>query len=50
MRGRGLSLHGPVNSVEAGGHRSELEVVLAPRSEFKVFVTFVYCYCWSDKS
>ena len=29
MRGRGFSFHGPVNSGEAGGHRSKPEVVLA---------------------
>ena len=29
MRGRGISFHGPVNSGEAGGHRSKPEVVLA---------------------
>ena len=29
MRGRGISFHGPVNSAEAGGHRSKPEVVLA---------------------
>ena len=29
MRGQGLLFHGSVNSGEAGGHRSELEVVLA---------------------
>ena len=29
MRGRGFSFHGPVNSGEAGGHRSKLKVVLA---------------------
>ena len=28
MRGRGISFHGPVNSGEAGGHRSKPEVVL----------------------
>ena len=29
MRGRGISFHGPVNSGEAGGHRSKPEVVQA---------------------
>ena len=29
MRGRGISFHGPVNSAEAGGHRSKAEVVQA---------------------
>ena len=29
MRGRGISFHGPVNSAEAGGHRSKPEVVPA---------------------
>ena len=29
MRGRGISFYGPVNSSEAGGHRSKPEVVQA---------------------
>ena len=29
MRGGGISFHGPVNSAEAGGHRSKAEVVQA---------------------
>ena len=29
MRGRGISFYGPVNTGEAGGHRSKPEVVLA---------------------
>ena len=29
MRGGGISSHGPVNSGEAGGHRSKPEIVLA---------------------
>ena len=29
MRGRGISFNSPVNSGEAGGHRSKPEVVLA---------------------
>ena len=29
MRGRGISFHGPINSGEAGGHRSKPEVLLA---------------------
>ena len=27
MRGQGISFHGPVNSGEAGGHRSKPDVV-----------------------
>ena len=29
MRGRGFSFHSPVNSGEAGGHRSKPKIVLA---------------------
>ena len=53
MRGRGFSFHGPVNSGEAGGHRSKPEVVLAlvemclfqdllPQLSFCIFDTPIY--------
>ena len=44
MRGRGISFHGPVNSAEAGGHRSKPEVVLASaindRDSLRIATTF----------
>lgn len=39
MRGRGISFHGPVNSGEAGGHRSKPENVPASGMQTKAFTT-----------
>ena len=36
MRGKGISFQSPVNSGEAGGHRSKPEVVLALIKDYKI--------------